>query len=61
MRYGSEADGSDREDPGCHQWLWVIVIPQTIDAVRALTARARSGAESVSKTNATLGMGGSLI
>jgi glyceraldehyde-3-phosphate dehydrogenase (NAD(P)) len=38
-----------------------IVIPETIDAIRALTARVRTGAESIVKTNAALGISGSLI
>jgi hypothetical protein len=38
-----------------------IVVPETIDATRALTAGVRSGAESLSKTNAALGTDGSLI
>ena len=38
-----------------------IVIPETIDAIRALTARVRTGAESIAMTNAALGISGSLI
>jgi len=38
-----------------------IVIPETIDAIRALTGVVREGAESIAMTNAALGVGGSLI
>jgi glyceraldehyde-3-phosphate dehydrogenase (NAD(P)) len=38
-----------------------IVIPETIDAIRALTGATRDGAESIAMTNAALGIDGSLI
>jgi glyceraldehyde-3-phosphate dehydrogenase (NAD(P)) len=38
-----------------------IVIPETIDAIRALTGAVRDGAESMVRTNAALGIQGSLI
>ena len=38
-----------------------IVIPETIDAIRALTGAVRDGAESMAITNATLGIEASLI
>jgi glyceraldehyde-3-phosphate dehydrogenase (NAD(P)) len=38
-----------------------IVIPETIDAIRALTARAATAVESIEKTNAALGIGGRLL
>ena len=38
-----------------------IVIPETIDAIRALTGAVRDGAESIARTNAALGIGGSLV
>jgi glyceraldehyde-3-phosphate dehydrogenase (NAD(P)) len=38
-----------------------IVIPETIDAIRALTGRAATAAESIKKTNAALGIGGTLL
>jgi len=38
-----------------------IVIPETIDAIRALIGELREGAESIAMTNAALGVGGSLI
>lgn len=34
-----------------------IVIPETIDAIRALTGASRDGAESMARTNAALGVG----
>ena len=34
-----------------------IVIPETIDAIRALTGGERDGAASIAKTNAALGIG----
>ena len=34
-----------------------IVIPETIDAIRALTGSERDGAASIAKTNASLGIG----
>jgi glyceraldehyde-3-phosphate dehydrogenase (NAD(P)) len=34
-----------------------IVIPETVDAIRALTRRAASAKESITKTNAALGIG----
>ncbi|MGE0409702.1 MAG: type II glyceraldehyde-3-phosphate dehydrogenase [Amphiplicatus sp.] len=34
-----------------------IVVPETIDAIRALTGSARDGAASIAKTNASLGIG----
>ncbi len=36
-----------------------IVIPETIDAIRALTGRERDADTSIAKTNAALGIGGS--
>ncbi len=36
-----------------------IVIPETIDAIRALTGRERDASASIAKTNAALGSGGS--
>jgi glyceraldehyde-3-phosphate dehydrogenase (NAD(P)) len=38
-----------------------IVIPETIDAIRALTGAERDGTESIVKTNAALGIHASLI
>jgi glyceraldehyde-3-phosphate dehydrogenase (NAD(P)) len=38
-----------------------IVIPETIDAIRALTGRATTAAESMAKTNAALGIGAALV
>lgn len=38
-----------------------IVIPETIDAIRALTGRAASAELSIAKTDAALGIGGPLI
>ena len=38
-----------------------IVIPETIDAIRALTGALRDGSESIARTNAALGIHGSLI
>jgi glyceraldehyde-3-phosphate dehydrogenase (NAD(P)) len=38
-----------------------IVIPETIDAIRALTSRVRDGRESIAKTNAALGIDGTLV
>jgi glyceraldehyde-3-phosphate dehydrogenase (NAD(P)) len=38
-----------------------IVIPETIDAIRALTGIVQSGAESIAKTNAALGIAATLV
>jgi glyceraldehyde-3-phosphate dehydrogenase (NAD(P)) len=38
-----------------------IVIPETIDAIRALTGTAEAAHESITKTNTTLGIGTTLI
>jgi glyceraldehyde-3-phosphate dehydrogenase (NAD(P)) len=38
-----------------------IVIPETIDAIRALTGAERDGTESIARTNAALGIHASLI
>jgi glyceraldehyde-3-phosphate dehydrogenase (NAD(P)) len=38
-----------------------IVIPETIDAIRALTGAVRDGHESITRTNAALGIEGSLV
>jgi glyceraldehyde-3-phosphate dehydrogenase (NAD(P)) len=38
-----------------------IVIPETIDAIRALTGVVREGSESIARTNAALGIQGSLV
>ena len=38
-----------------------IVIPETIDAIRALAGTVRDGSESISRTNAALGIEASLI
>ena len=38
-----------------------IVIPETIDAIRALTGAVRDGAESIAMTNAALGIETTLI
>jgi glyceraldehyde-3-phosphate dehydrogenase (NAD(P)) len=38
-----------------------IVIPETIDAIRALTGVVRDGSESIARTNAALGLQGNLI
>jgi glyceraldehyde-3-phosphate dehydrogenase (NAD(P)) len=38
-----------------------IVIPETIDAIRALTGAVRDGAESIGRTNAALGIHASLV
>ena len=38
-----------------------IVIPETIDAIRALTRTIEDGHESIAKTNAALGIGPALI
>jgi glyceraldehyde-3-phosphate dehydrogenase (NAD(P)) len=38
-----------------------IVIPETIDAVRALTGALRDGSESIARTNGALGIHGSLV
>lgn len=37
-----------------------IVVPETIDAIRALTAAERDGRASIARTDAALGVGGSL-
>lgn len=37
-----------------------IVIPETVDAIRALTGQERSMEASIAKTNAALGIGASL-
>jgi glyceraldehyde-3-phosphate dehydrogenase (NAD(P)) len=37
------------------------VIPETIDAIRALTGIVRDANESIAKTNATLGLEAALI
>ena len=34
-----------------------IVIPETIDAIRALTGRIKNAEESIAKTDAALGIG----
>jgi glyceraldehyde-3-phosphate dehydrogenase (NAD(P)) len=38
-----------------------IVIPETIDAIRALTGALRDGSESIARTNAALAIHGSLV
>jgi len=38
-----------------------IVIPETIDAIRALTNSVQDGSESIAKTNAALGIDGTLV
>ena len=38
-----------------------IVIPETIDAIRALTGRVRDASESIARTNAALGIGPTLM
>jgi glyceraldehyde-3-phosphate dehydrogenase (NAD(P)) len=38
-----------------------IVIPETIDAIRALTGREKDGQASISRTNAALGIDAKLI
>jgi glyceraldehyde-3-phosphate dehydrogenase (NAD(P)) len=38
-----------------------IVIPETIDAIRALTSAVRDGSESIARTNEALGIHGSLV
>jgi glyceraldehyde-3-phosphate dehydrogenase (NAD(P)) len=38
-----------------------IVIPETIDAIRALTGAVRDGSESIARTNAALGIEASLV
>jgi glyceraldehyde-3-phosphate dehydrogenase (NAD(P)) len=38
-----------------------IVIPETIDAIRALTGVMRDGTQSVARTNAALGIEQSLV
>jgi glyceraldehyde-3-phosphate dehydrogenase (NAD(P)) len=38
-----------------------IVIPETIDAIRALTGTVRDGNESIARTNAALGIDGHLV
>jgi glyceraldehyde-3-phosphate dehydrogenase (NAD(P)) len=38
-----------------------IVIPETVDAIRALTGAVRDGAESIARTNAALGIHGRLV
>ncbi len=38
-----------------------IVIPETIDAIRALTGALRDGSDSIARTNAALGIHGSLV
>jgi glyceraldehyde-3-phosphate dehydrogenase (NAD(P)) len=38
-----------------------IVIPETIDAIRALSGAVRDPGESIARTNATLGIGSSLV
>ena len=38
-----------------------IVIPETIDAIRALTGAVRDGAESMAMTNAALGVDTTLV
>jgi glyceraldehyde-3-phosphate dehydrogenase (NAD(P)) len=38
-----------------------IVIPETIDAIRALTGTVRNGSESIARTNAALGIDARLI
>ena len=39
----------------------VIVIPETIDAFRALTGAEHDGAASIARTNASLGIGRLLV
>jgi glyceraldehyde-3-phosphate dehydrogenase (NAD(P)) len=38
-----------------------IVIPETIDAIRALTGREKDAQASIARTNAALGIGATLI
>ena len=38
-----------------------IVVPETIDAIRALTGRVRDASESIARTNAALGIGPTLM
>jgi glyceraldehyde-3-phosphate dehydrogenase (NAD(P)) len=38
-----------------------IVIPETIDAIRALTGREKTAKESIARTNASLGIAGALV
>jgi glyceraldehyde-3-phosphate dehydrogenase (NAD(P)) len=38
-----------------------IVIPETVDAIRALTEAVQDGRESIAKTNAALGIDGTLV
>jgi glyceraldehyde-3-phosphate dehydrogenase (NAD(P)) len=38
-------------------WNQAIVVPETIDAIRALSGRERDGGASIAKTNAALGIG----
>ena len=38
-----------------------IVIPETIDAIRALAGAVREGGESITRTNAALGINGRLV
>ena len=38
-----------------------IVIPETVDAIRALTSREREAGASIARTNAALGITGALV
>ena len=38
-----------------------IVVPETVDAIRALTGRVRDASESIASTNAALGIGPMLM
>jgi glyceraldehyde-3-phosphate dehydrogenase (NAD(P)) len=38
-----------------------IVIPETVDAIRALTGAEQDGRESIVRTNAAIGIDGSLV
>lgn len=38
-----------------------IVVPETVDAIRALTGRVRDASESIARTNAALGIGPALM
>ena len=51
---------SDDGAPPCAVHAGTLLIPETIDAIRALTELEADGAEPIAKTNAALGISGRL-
>jgi hypothetical protein len=45
----------------CTWWTITIVIPEAIDAIRALSGEVRDGSESIAGSNAALGIEASLV